>query len=128
MQEFSKLLNYFNNGSFYRSKWVFHRIKQQNHQVSKRSISNFSNESSSNRTNNLNAHTPLHNLSNSGTNPNRRNDRLASGSQIRNNSSTVSQRYEVIEALYDKLLEDEDKILLQNKKKEAKLKKKLKRE
>ena len=76
----------------------------------------------------MNAFTPLNNLSNSGTNPNRRNDRLASGSQIRNNSSGVSQRYEAIEQLYDKLLEDEDKILLQNKKREAKLRKKLKRE
>ena len=90
VQEFSKLLNFFNNGSFYRSKRVFHRIRQQNFQVSKRSISNFSNESSSNRTNNLNAFTPLNNLSNSGTNPNRKNDKLTSGSQLRNNSSGVS--------------------------------------
>lgn len=76
----------------------------------------------------MNAFTPLNNLSNSGTNPNRRNDRLGSGTQVRNNSAAISQRYEAIELLYDKLLEDEDKILLQNKKREAKLRKKLKRE
>ena len=92
--------------------------------MSKRSISNFSNESSSGRAN----LTPLNNLSNSGNNPNRRNDKLASGSQVRNNSAAISQRYEQIDNLYDKLLEDEDKILLQAKKKEAKLKRKLKQE
>ena len=34
-----------------------------------------------------------------------------------------SPRYEAIDALYDKLLEDEDKILLQRRKKEAKIRK-----
>ena len=38
-----------------------------------------------------------------------------------------SQRYEAIDALYDKLLEDEDKIILQRKKREAKLRKLQKR-
>ena len=121
VQEFNKLLGFLNNGSFFRSKRVFVKIQQQNFQVSKRSISNFSNESTSNRTQNL--ITPLNNLSNSGTNPNRRNDKLANSGQMRNHS-TVSQRYEAIEQLYDKLLEDEDKILLQNKKREAKQRKK----
>ena len=35
----------------------------------------------------------------------------------------MSQRYEAIDALYDKLLEDEDKLFLQRQKKEAKMRK-----
>ena len=47
LASFSNLLSFLSNGTFFRSKRVFARIRHQMQQVVKQSISNFSNDGSS---------------------------------------------------------------------------------
>ena len=165
VQDFGQLLTFLHNGTFYRRRRIYTRIKQQQQSlhINERRFSNFSNdEDSFNGVNQQNTQSggAFSNLkqnlsgSGSGTNPYRRtNDKLPAkiGKNQRTNSTGMfsqggglhhhpyrngskgggarlddraaaqrSQRYEAIISLYDKLLEDEDKLLLQKKKKEAK--------